>query len=98
MHQLVRTEFPNLTAVSQVGGVVITEFDKVKDEISKKQLEASIDERIQKQIGIRWFVEGLCGGYLETAVCSHSPAENIVKANKARTPFSSLASKLKNLR
>lgn len=65
MHQLVRAEHPDLVTISRAGFIQIVKFDEKREDGIKKQKMEAFKEKVARQVGLRWVVEGMCGGSLE---------------------------------
>ena len=65
IHQLVRAENPELVSYNQPGFIQIKFVDHEQEEKVKKARLEAFYEKVRRQIGVRWFVEGLVGGCLK---------------------------------
>ena len=66
IHQLVRAEFPSLISINQPGFMQIKNFNAMHEETLTKVRLKTFSEKISRQTGLRWFVEAMVGGSLET--------------------------------
>ncbi|KAF2477352.1 CAF1-domain-containing protein [Lindgomyces ingoldianus] len=64
VHQLVRAEFPSLVTISRPGFIRIIHYDEVREADMVRKQKQWVKERIVKQSGFRWVVEGLAKGDL----------------------------------
>ena len=65
MHQLVRAEFPELVSISRPGFVQITSYDEKRETGIQSARLAAFKEKLARQVGLRWVVEGMVGGNLD---------------------------------
>lgn len=65
MHQLVRAEHPDLVSISRPGFIQIVKYDEKREDDLKKQKMEAFKEKVARQVGLRWIVEGMCGGSLD---------------------------------
>ena len=76
VHQVVRMGFPHLTSVPMSGAVKVLLYSEQVERAAQIQAVMALDQRIQRQMGISWFFEGLKGsGELEQAVCHYLKGE-----------------------
>ena len=61
---MVRAEHPDLVTISKPGFIQIIAYDQKKEDAIKKSRMAGFDEKIARQVGLRWLVEGMVGGDL----------------------------------
>lgn len=66
MHQLVRAEHPDLVTISRQGFIQIQAYDKKREDAIKKSKMAGFEERVARQTGLRWLVEGMVCGDLSS--------------------------------
>ena len=64
MHQLVRAEHPDLVANSRPGFIQITAFNKEREDTMQEDRTRYFQEKLNRQIGLRWIIEGMVGGDL----------------------------------
>ncbi|MCJ1308345.1 hypothetical protein MMC25_001998 [Agyrium rufum] len=64
VHQLVRAEYPDLVSISRRDFIQLKKFDKEREALLLKAKIQASEERIHRQIGIRWVFEALVGGDL----------------------------------
>lgn len=62
VHQLVRSEFPNLVSIGKSTFVQIIEYDKEREQNVLGHRMTQLRERIYSQMGFRWLVEAMIGG------------------------------------
>ena len=65
MHQLVRAEYPDLVTISRPGFIQIIPYNQKREDDIVKARMRSFEEKLTRQVGIRWLVEGMVGGDLE---------------------------------
>ena len=65
VHQLVRAEFPELVSISRAGFVQITTYDEKRETAIQSAKMAAFKEKLSRQVGLRWVVEGMVGGSLD---------------------------------
>ncbi|KAI4205563.1 MAG: hypothetical protein LQ350_000342 [Teloschistes chrysophthalmus] len=64
VHQYVRSEHPDLTTISRPGFIQIVAANKEREDAEQKFRAQRFEERMAKQIGVRWLVEAIHGGDL----------------------------------
>ncbi|KAL8636251.1 MAG: hypothetical protein Q9228_006332 [Teloschistes exilis] len=64
VHQYVRSEHPDLTTISRPGFIQIVASNKEREDAEQKFRAQKFEERMGKQIGLRWLVEAIHGGDL----------------------------------
>lgn len=62
VHQLVRTEYPDLVSMGRPTFVQIIRYDKQREEGLQESKLRTLQGRLSKQTGFRWIVEALVGG------------------------------------
>jgi poly(A)-specific ribonuclease len=62
VHQLVRAEFPSFVSISRGTFIQLVAYDKPREDALKKTRMKSYLDKVSRQIGLRWFFEGLAGG------------------------------------
>jgi poly(A)-specific ribonuclease len=65
VHQLVRAEFPDLVTITQPGYIQIRQFNREQEEQIIKAKMQAFNEKVQRQIGLRYLIEGMIGGDLQ---------------------------------
>jgi len=65
VHQLVRSEHPDLVSIPRAGFIQIMKYDEKREEGLKRQRTEVFKEKVARQVGLRWVVEGMCGGSLD---------------------------------
>lgn len=63
-HQYIRAEHPDLTTITRQGFIQIVAYDKEQEDAVQKYRNRVFDEKLTKQIGLRWLVEAICGSDL----------------------------------
>jgi poly(A)-specific ribonuclease len=86
VHQLVRNEYPLLVSIGRPTFIQIIAYDKYREESFQKEKIKRVQERVSRQTGFRWVVEGMVGGNLSNIdrVMSSSAAvdgEALVKSS-----------------
>ncbi|GAB7340100.1 hypothetical protein MBLNU457_6588t1 [Dothideomycetes sp. NU457] len=61
IHQLIRSEFPDLVTISKKSVIQVIPFDKEREDKIRRERKKEAEERIVKLTGFRWVVEALCG-------------------------------------
>lgn len=64
VHQFVRAEYPDLSTTSRPGFIQITAFNKEREDNLQKFRTAAFEDRLKRQVGVRWLVEAMVGGNL----------------------------------
>ncbi|KAL8775326.1 MAG: hypothetical protein Q9209_000333 [Squamulea sp. 1 TL-2023] len=64
VHEYIRTDHPDLATASRQGFVQITARDQERQDAEKQQRAKSFEERMARQVGLRWLVEAMQGGDL----------------------------------
>ena len=64
VHQLVRAEFPDFVSISRPGFIQIIPHDKEREDALQKTKMKGFEEKLARQVGLRWLVEGMVGGDL----------------------------------
>lgn len=64
VHQLVRAEHPDLVTISRPGFIQIVAYEKEREDNVQKDRTRYFEEKLGKQIGLRWVVEAMVGGDL----------------------------------
>ncbi|KAL8690752.1 MAG: hypothetical protein Q9218_003873 [Villophora microphyllina] len=64
VHQYIRTEHPDLTTISRPGFIQIVAYDEEREDNEQQFRAQKFEERVAKQIGLRWLVEAIHGGNL----------------------------------
>ena len=64
VHQLVRAENPDLVTISRPGFIQIVAFNQEREDLVKKDRNRYFEEKLSRQIGLRWIVEAMVGGDL----------------------------------
>jgi poly(A)-specific ribonuclease len=100
VYQIVRVEYPYLSATARGGAVEVTRFNKSRNDAIKKQRQAVFHECVQKQIGLGWFVEALIGGKIEdldiAQLITRSTSQPIlVDVEKSKNDFMDLCNQIR---
>lgn len=64
VHQIVRTEHPDLVTISRPGFIQIVPFNKEREDLVQKDRTRYFEEKLAKQVGLRWVIEAMVGGDL----------------------------------
>lgn len=64
VHQLVRAEHPDLVTISRPGFIQIVAYEKEREDNVQKDRTRYFEEKLGKQIGLRWVVEAMVGADL----------------------------------
>lgn len=64
VHQLVRAEFPEYVTISRGTFVQLLPLDREREDGFARARKTAFEERLSRQIGLRWLVEGMTGGDL----------------------------------
>ncbi|KAL8815552.1 MAG: hypothetical protein Q9223_005314 [Gallowayella weberi] len=64
VHQCIRKEYPELVTFKQAGFIQIAAYDKDREDARKEYRARVFEERLAKQVGLRWLVEAVHGGDL----------------------------------
>ncbi|KAK2753240.1 hypothetical protein FQN54_007931 [Arachnomyces sp. PD_36] len=64
IHQLVRAEYPYLVSIGKSTFMQIIRYNEERENGVKLERGKRIQEKVSKQIGFRWIVEGMVGGDL----------------------------------
>ena len=91
VHQLVQAEYPELRTLSRQGFIQIIAYDKKREDAVQKEKVELFEERLRKQVGLRWLVEAMVRGSLG-AVESWQTNSTI---EKAKPRFVGLVDRLK---
>ena len=60
VHQLVRSNFPDLVSVSKFDFVQLLPYDQQRQNASDDRKNLWFEQTLAKQIGLRWVAEALC--------------------------------------
>ena len=64
MHQIVRAEYPDFVTISRPRFIQIVAFDQKRENAVKATKMRIFEEKVMRQIGLRWLVEAMVGGDL----------------------------------
>ncbi|KAL8832616.1 MAG: hypothetical protein Q9170_004816 [Blastenia crenularia] len=64
VHQFIRAEHPDLATISRPSFIQIVEHNKEREDGDQAFRTRVFEERLVKQVGLRWLVEAICGGDL----------------------------------
>lgn len=64
VHQFVRAEYPDLSTTSRPGFVQVTAYNKEREDNLQKFRTSAFEDRLKRQVGVRWLVEAMVGGNL----------------------------------
>lgn len=65
VHQLVRAEHGGLVSISRAGFMQIMPLDLKREEAIKTSKMKSFTEKVARQVGLRWLIEGMIGGDID---------------------------------
>lgn len=71
VHQYIQTEHPDLVTITRPGFIQIVPYDREREDAQQKSRARMFEEKLTRQIGLRWPIEAICGGDL-SAINSHS--------------------------
>ncbi|MCJ1473203.1 hypothetical protein MMC13_001854 [Lambiella insularis] len=100
IHQLVRAEFPHLVSVSRGTFMQIIPLDKKREAALQKSKMRAFEEKLARQVGLRWIVEGMVGGKLDNidpvtfASCNDSTTPVWLDVQELNREFNEIKSKL----
>lgn len=80
VHQIVRSEYPDLVSFPNKGLIRVSKLDREREEYFKAQRKKEVQDRITRQTGFRWIVEALCG----------NPPDDLDVKSFAQTPEGTL--------
>ena len=60
VHQLIRTEFPDVVSLSKIDFVQLLPYDKEREDLQYERKNHWFEQNITRQIGLRWIVEAMC--------------------------------------
>ena len=89
--------------ISRPGFIQIVAFEKERENAIKKQKTKAFEEKVAKQVGFRWLVEGIAGGELDaidpkTFAKTGNDVPFFIDLNEARRDFDSSKALLKSKR
>ncbi|KAL8704638.1 MAG: hypothetical protein Q9201_002224 [Fulgogasparrea decipioides] len=64
VHHYIRAEHPDLATISRSGFIQIVAYNKEREDAEQEFRNRKFEERLAKQIGLRWLVEAIHGGDL----------------------------------
>lgn len=64
VHQFVRAEYPELATISRPGFIQVVAYDKEREDNVQKSRTALFEDRLKRQVGVRWLAEAMVGGNL----------------------------------
>ena len=64
VHQIVRAEYPDLVTVSRAEFIRIVAYNKKREDALQDAKLKGFEERLTKEVGLRWLVEAMVGGDL----------------------------------
>ncbi|KAL8990477.1 MAG: hypothetical protein Q9177_000871 [Variospora cf. flavescens] len=87
VHEYIELEHPDLTTSTRPGFIQIMAYDQERENATQKHRKNMFEEKLAKQIGLRWLVEAICGGDL-SAINPHGfYVTNKVRQEKVATDF-----------
>ncbi|KAL9015273.1 MAG: hypothetical protein Q9173_000071 [Seirophora scorigena] len=95
VHHYIETEHPDLVTITRQGFIQIVAYDQEREDATQEYRKNVFEEKVAKQIGLRWLVEAICGGDL-SAINPHSfYTTNKVRREKVAADFISVRKQLK---
>ncbi|KAL8890455.1 MAG: hypothetical protein Q9215_002422 [Flavoplaca cf. flavocitrina] len=95
VHQYIRTEHPDLTTSTRQGFIQIRNNDKERQDAERQYQNKTFEDRISRQVGLRWLIEAMNGGDLSALDPeSFIPADE-ANRNAITTKFNDVRSRLK---
>jgi hypothetical protein len=94
VHQLVQVEHPELVTMSRPGYIQIVAYNKEREAALVNSRMEAFEERLKKQIGLRWLVEAMTGGDL-AAIESWNSRPKISGSKNTKPLFPGLLARLK---
>ncbi|KAI9702583.1 MAG: hypothetical protein M1836_001063 [Candelina mexicana] len=64
VHQLVRSDYPDLVTISRPTFIQIVPYDKAREDAVKQSRLTRLEEQLSRQVGFRWLVEAMVQGDL----------------------------------
>ncbi|KAI9713645.1 MAG: hypothetical protein M1812_006617 [Candelaria pacifica] len=64
VHQLVRSDYPDLVTISRPNFIQIVAYDKEREDAIKRSRLSKLEEQLSRQVGFRWLVEAMVQGDL----------------------------------
>ena len=71
VHQLVRSDYPDLVTISRPTFIQIVTYDKEREDKIKQGRLRNLEEQLSRQIGFRWLVEAMIQGDLSGIDCKN---------------------------
>lgn len=97
VHQLVQVEHPGLVTISRPGYIQVVAYSKEREDALQTSRMSAFEERLKRQIGLRWLVEAMTGGDLEAIESWNSPPA-ASESKKAKPRYPGLFTRLKTNR
>ena len=60
VHQIIRSEFPDIVSIPKPDFVQLLAYDRKREEAEAEKKNFSFEKILASQVGLRWVVEGLC--------------------------------------
>lgn len=77
VHQFVRAEHPDLSTTSRPGFIQIMAYNKEREDNVQKSRTAAFEDRLKRQVGVRWLAEAMVGGNLAAIESyNHQPVQS----------------------
>jgi poly(A)-specific ribonuclease len=103
VYQLIHTEYRGvLQATPRPGYIQLTRYDKVKETDRRGNYNYRVQQRINRQTGVRWLIEAMIRGSLESLSCidcaskSGTDAENAAANAKIEKRLEKVKAAIKN--
>ncbi|KAL6717015.1 hypothetical protein ACLMJK_004929 [Lecanora helva] len=62
VHQLIRTEFPDIVSLSKMDFIQLLPFDQRREDAVAQRKDLWFEQNLARQTGLRWVAEALCPG------------------------------------
>ncbi|KAL8948511.1 MAG: hypothetical protein Q9222_005314 [Ikaeria aurantiellina] len=97
VHQYIRAEHPDLVTISKPGFVQIVACDKEREDAEEERRNRTFEEKLIKQIGLRWLIEAIHGGDLSALNQTHSASAGRIMPEPLSTKYASLWKQLQGV-
>ncbi|KAI4260993.1 MAG: hypothetical protein L6R42_003796, partial [Xanthoria sp. 1 TBL-2021] len=95
VHQYVRTEHPDLTTTSRQGFIQITARNQGRQDAEKQYRTKTFEERLARQVGLRWLVEAIQGADLSAINPDSFCSTNGSKKDSVTSKFDDVRNRLR---
>lgn len=95
VHQYVRTEHPDLTTTSRQGFIQITARNQGRQDAEKQYRAKTFEERLARQVGLRWLVEAIQGADLSAINPDSFGPANGSKNDSVTSEFNDVRNRLR---